>query len=223
MREYYDLQLEELNNRMIEMSALVESSVSNGTKALLEGGEDKIKQVEKSEALINRKEKDIESLCVRLIMHNQPVAGDLRFISAVLKMVTDLERIGDYADDIAEIAAYREAGRLSVEIGGFSALAEATVDMVNKGIVAFVNRDINLAKKVIDMGDKVDTLFVEIRERLADGVKSGEYSSEPALDLVLVDKYFERIGDHAVNIAEWVIYSLTGELEEPDCNGGDML
>lgn len=216
MREYYDAQLKDLNNQIIEMGSLVEKSVAYSAKSLVEADIEKINKVAIYESAINRKEKEIESLCVNLIMHNQPVAKDLRFISAVLKMVTDLERIGDHAEDIAEIARFVNSQEHQLDKKVFSEIAKTAVDMVNLGVDAFVKRDLDLAQKVAEMDNTVDRLFVEIRERLVAGLKSGEYESAPALDLFLATKYFERIGDHAVNIAEWVIYSLTGKLENLD-------
>ena len=216
MREYYDAQLKDLNNQIIEMGSLVEKSVAYSAKSLVEADIEKINKVSNYESAINRKEKEIESLCVNLIMHNQPVAKDLRFISAVLKMVTDLERIGDHAEDIAEIARFVNSQEHQLDKKVFSEIAKTAVDMVNLGVDAFVKRDLDLAQKVAEMDNTVDRLFVEIRERLVAGLKSGEYESAPALDLFLATKYFERIGDHAVNIAEWVIYSLTGKLENLD-------
>lgn len=216
MREYYDAQLKDLNNQIIEMGSLLEKSVAYSAKSLVEADIEKINKVANYESAINRKEKEIESLCVNLIMHNQPVAKDLRFISAVLKMVTDLERIGDHAEDIAEIARFVNSQEHQLDKKVFSEIAKTAVDMVNLGVDAFVKRDLDLAQKVAEMDNTVDRLFVEIRERLVAGLKSGEYESAPALDLFLATKYFERIGDHAVNIAEWVIYSLTGKLENLD-------
>lgn len=219
MREYYDLQLNDLNNRIVEMGGLVEKSVAYSAMTLVESDIEKIKKVSEYERAINRKEKEIESLCVNLIMHNQPVAKDLRFISAVLKLVTDLERIGDHAEDIAEIARFISSQTPQLDKKVFSEIAKTAVDMVNIGVDAFVKRDLHLAQKVAEMDNTVDRLFVEIREKLVSGLKSGEYESAPVLDLFLATKYFERIGDHAVNIAEWVIYSLTGRLENLDDYG----
>lgn len=219
MREYYDLQLKDLNNQIIEMGGLVEKSVAYSAMTLVESDIEKIKKVSEYENAINRKEKDIESLCVNLIMHNQPVAKDLRFISAVLKLVTDLERIGDHAEDIAEIARFISSQESQLDKSVFSEIAKTAVDMVNIGVDAFVKRDLRLAQKVAEMDNTVDRLFVEIRDRLVSGLKSGEYDSAPALDSFLATKYFERIGDHAVNIAEWVVYSLTGKLENLDDYG----
>ena len=221
MREYYDLQLNDLNNQIVEMGGLVEKSVAYSAMALVESDIEKIKKVSEYERAINRKEKEIESLCVNLIMHNQPVAKDLRFISAVLKLVTDLERIGDHAEDIAEIARFISSQEPQLDKSVFSEIAKTAVDMVNIGVDAFVKRDLRLAQKVAEMDNTVDRLFVEIREKLVSGLKSGEYESAPALDLFLATKYFERIGDHAVNIAEWVIYSLTGKLENLDDYGNE--
>ena len=216
MREYYDLQLNDLNNQIVEMGGLVEKSVAYSAMTLVESDIEKIKKVSEYERAINRKEKEIESLCVNLIMHNQPVAKDLRFISAVLKLVTDLERIGDHAEDIAEIARFISSQEPQLDKSVFSEIAKTAVDMVNIGVDAFVKRDLRLAQKVAEMDNTVDRLFVEIREKLVSGLKSGEYESAPALDLFLATKYFERIGDHATNIAEWVIFSVTGVHKEED-------
>lgn len=221
MREYYDLQLNELNNQIIEMGSLVEKSVAYSTKALVECEIEKLEKLPKYEKAVNKKEKEIEGLCVNLIMHNQPVAKDLRFISAVLKMVTDIERIGDLAEDIAEIAKLVAAADYKVKADSFSKIANTAVKMVNLGIDAFVARDLELAQKVAEMDNIVDQLFIEVREKLVSGLKTGGFPSEPALDLFLAVKYYERIGDHAVNIAEWVAYSLTGKIENYDDFGID--
>ncbi|MCQ4022205.1 MULTISPECIES: phosphate signaling complex protein PhoU [unclassified Ruminococcus] len=219
MREYYDIQLNDLNNQIIEMGSLVEKSVAYSAMALVKSDIDRINKVSEYESAINRKEKDIESLCVNLIMHNQPVAKDLRFISAALKLVTDLERIGDHAEDIAEISKFVDSQNCHLDKTVFSEIADTAVNMVNLGVDAFIKRDLDLAQKVAEMDNTVDQLFIEIRQKLVSGLKSGEYDSAPALDLFLATKYFERIGDHAVNIAEWVVYSLTGKLENLDDYG----
>lgn len=216
MREYYDIQLNDLNNQIIEMGAMVEKSVAYSTLALVESDVERIKKVDKYEIAINAKEKDIQSLCVRLIMHNQPVAKDLRFISAVLKMITDLERIGDHAQDIAELAKLINVESFTQTTADISKMANTAAEMVNIGVDAFVKRDLELAQKVAEMDNIVDALFVKVRDELIEGIKSGEYDSAAAIDLFLATKYYERIGDHAVNVAEWVIYSLTGKMENLD-------
>lgn len=216
MREYYDIQLNDLNNQIIEMGAMVEKSVAYSTLALVESDVERIKKVDKYEIAINAKEKDIQSLCVRLIMHNQPVAKDLRFISAVLKMITDLERIGDHAQDIAELAKLIKVESFTQTTADISKMANTAAEMVNIGVDAFVKRDLELAQKVAEMDNIVDALFVKVRDELIEGIKSGEYDSAAAIDLFLATKYYERIGDHAVNVAEWVIYSLTGKMENLD-------
>ena len=210
MRSRFDEQLNTLNTEMIEMGALCEESIALASKALTTGDVSLAERVSSLSADIDQKERDIESLCMKLLLQQQPVARDLRQISAALKMITDMERIGDQAEDIAEIITYLE-GRTAEETVHIRDMAAETISMVTDSVDAYVKNDIDLAMLVIAHDDKVDEYFDKVKSRLikmiADNPENGEY----ALDLLMIAKYFERIGDHATNIAEWVIFSVTGQ------------
>ena len=210
MRSRFDEQLNILNTEMIEMGALCEESIALASKALTTGDVSLAERVSELSADIDQKERDIESRCMKLLLQQQPVARDLRQISAALKMITDMERIGDQAEDIAEIITYLE-GRTAEETVHIRDMAAETISMVTDSVDAYVKNDIELAKTVIVHDDKVDEYFDRIKgsliKMIADNPENGEY----ALDLLMIAKYFERIGDHATNIAEWVIFSVTGE------------
>ena len=209
MRNKFDEQLELLNKKMIEMGALCENLIALSTKALLEGDIETAKQVEPIGREVDHMEKEIESICLKLLLQQQPVAKDLRQISAALKMITDMERIGDQAEDIAEIIKHLN-GRTGEECHHIRLMAEAIIKMVTDSVDAYVNRDLSLAKAVAAYDDVVDDCFTLVKNTLikmiADNPSDGEY----ALDLLMIAKYFERIGDHAVNIGEWVEFSVTG-------------
>ena len=213
MRSRFDEQLMLLNKEMIEMGALCEDAIELVTKALETNNRSVYKEVRPISLEIDQKERDIEARCMKLLLQQQPVARDLRQISAALKMITDMERIGDQAEDIAEIIGYLNGENLnsSVPVGE---MAQATIKMVTESVDAYVNKDVALAEKVLKEDDVIDNYFVDSKKRLikivADTPEKGEY----ALDLLMIAKYFERIGDHATNIAEWVIFSVTGVHEE---------
>ena len=154
-------------------------------------------------------ERDIETLCLKLLLRQQPVAGDLRQISAALKMITDMERIGDQAEDIAEIIAFLN-GRSGAECGDIDKMAKAATKMVTNSIEAFVKRDVELAKEVIAQDDIVDDYFNRVKQDLIERISSDPSDGEFALDLLMIAKYFERIGEHATNIAQWGMFSVTG-------------
>ena len=179
------------------------------SQALTEGDASLARRVAPLDRDIDRKERDIENLCLRLLLHQQPVAGDLRRISAALKMITDMERIGDQADDIAEIILSR-GDRLLTADGTLRAMARAAIRMVSESVDAYVRQDVALAERVIASDDEVDEDFERIKRRLIDGISSGAEDGESVLDLVMIAKYYERIADHATNIAEWVEFSVTG-------------
>lgn len=211
MRNKFDEQLELLNSELTKMGALVESAIALAVKAL---ENQDIKLAEKAIAFdseVDQKEKDIERLCLKLLLQQQPVARDLRQISSALKMITDMERIGDQAADISEITITGQTGYYVAEIANIPEMAEATIHMVNDSVDAFVHKDIALAYKVIRDDDKVDTLFDQIKKDLVQLLRNNEASESAAMDLLMVAKYFERIGDHATNIAEWVAFSITGK------------
>ncbi len=210
MRNRFDRQMEELHTELIEMGALCENMIGESYQALMSGDTEVAAKVINQDAAIDLKERDIESLCLKLLLQQQPVASDLRKVSAALKMITDMERIGDQAADIAEIV--RTAGDLkapsqTVQIGE---MAKAATKMVTDSIDAYVKQDLAIAQQVIADDDNVDRLFDLIRDELAHGIGKGVASVEQTMDILMIAKYFERIGDHATNIAEWVEFSITG-------------
>ncbi len=215
MRSRFDEQLALLNRKMIEMGAECESIIALVTKALLDGDTARAEKARGQGHRIDQLEREIESICLKLLLQQQPVASDLRVISAALKMITDMERIGDQAEDIAEIIVFLN-GRTGDECSGIRAMAEATIKMVTDSVDAYVRKDLALSRAVCAYDDVVDRDFSEIKKTLiamiADNTADGEY----ALDLLMIAKYFERIGDHAVNIAEWVEFSVTGVHKESD-------
>ena len=208
MRRQCDQQLALLNRELIEMGALCEEVISGAAKALLDGDSGLRETVLAAERDINQKERDIESLCMKLLLQQQPVARDLRTISSALKMISDMERIGDQAADIAEIT--RDIADNSIkDLVPIGDMARATIKMVTDSVDSFVRKDLGLAEAVISSDDVVDDLFLQVREELIRRIGMGD-SGEVCIDLLMIAKYLERIGDHAVNIAEWVEYSLTG-------------
>ena len=209
MRSKFDEQLELLNIEMIEMGALCENAIASAAKALLEKDMALSDNAIAIDREIDEKERLIENLCLRLLLQQQPVARDLRQVSSALKMITDMERIGDQAADIAEIVKREDAYGKSDSIH-IADMARAAIKMVTDSIDAFVHRDLALALKVMDDDDTVDGLFNQIKGELIRLLKIEPTQSEYAVDLLMIAKYLERIGDHAVNIAEWVEYSLTG-------------
>lgn len=211
MRSNFDKELDLLNNELIKMGSMVEVSIRNAVKALIDQDAQLAKDVIARDIEINNMEKEIEAKCLRLILKQQPVAGDLRMISSILKMITDLERIGDQAQDIAEISLEFSEEKYIKELTDIPQMADATIHMVKKSIDAFVRRDVDLAHEVIKFDDEVDELFDIIKEELIILIKEDAKNGEQAINLLMVSKYFERIGDHAENIAEWIVYSITGD------------
>lgn len=210
MRSRFDEQLILLNKEMISMGALCEEAIARCAKALLAGDAEMAAKIIPLEDEIDRKERKIESMCLTLLLQQQPVARDLRQISAALKMITDMERIGDQAADIAEITGFLE-GRTDDGFGHIAEMARATIKMVTESVDAFVHQDKALAESVVGHDDVVDALFCEVKKALINMIAADPDSGSLALDLLMIAKYFERIGDHAVNIAEWVVFSITGE------------
>ncbi|MGI6006747.1 MAG: phosphate signaling complex protein PhoU [Ruminococcus sp.] len=210
MRNYFDMQMKNLHQELKEMGGLCQLTISKTYQLLNKGDRDVIKSIVAQEDQINQKERDIESLCMKLLLRQQPVASDLRKISAALKMITDMERIGDQALDIAEIV---EMGKIlevkDTELLG--KMAEVTMDMVSRSVEAYVAQDLQRAQDVIDSDDLVDNLFVEIRKKLIDSIEDNNMDEEQILDYLMIAKYYERIGDHATNIAEWVEFSILGK------------
>jgi len=209
MRRHYDEQLAQLNTELITMGALCEEAISAAVKYLIENDEALKEKVFEADSQIDQKERDIESLCMKLILQQQPVATDLRVISSALKMISDMERIGDQASDIAEIVCFVNRSSIGSKVH-IADMARATINMVTDSVESFVKKDINLANGVIRHDDTVDDLFIKIKNELISGIKEGVGDAEGLIDLLMIAKYFERIGDHAENIAEWVIYSITG-------------
>ena len=208
MRSRFDEQLALLNKEMIEMGALCEEVIALASRALTEADPELAKKVGPLDAEIDQKERNIESLCLKLLLQQQPVASDLRLISSVLKMITDIERIGDQASDIAEIVTC-----LSGACGHnahIDQMAQATIKMVTDSLDAFVRRDLTLAWSVIEYDDVVDRLFDECKQDLIAEIAQSPADGERVLDVLMIAKYLERIGDHATNIAEWVEFSITG-------------
>ncbi|MBQ7889057.1 MAG: phosphate signaling complex protein PhoU [Erysipelotrichaceae bacterium] len=209
MRNRFDEQLFELNRELIEMGAMCEEVIGLAMNALKTGDIKLAKTVKEQGSSIDQIERDIESRCMKLLLHQQPVAKDLRLISAALKMITDMERIGDQAEDIAEIV---------VSLNGSAAYDHSLIDqmgfevirMVTNSVDAFVKKDVDLAQKVIEQDDAVDTYFLNAKRSIMGMISEKSADGETALDLLMISKYLERIGDHATNIAEWVIYSVTG-------------
>ena len=213
MRSRFDEQLYELNRELIEMGAMCEEAIASAAKALSTGNMELAAKVRANGAAIDQMERDIETRCMRLLLHQQPVARDLRLISAALKMITDMERIGDQAEDIAEIITFLN-GRTMNGIEHIEDMARETIKMVTESVDAFVKKDVALAEQVIAHDDVVDTLFSEVKCAIIKLIAETPVDGEFALDLLMISKYFERIGDHATNIAEWVIYSVTGTHKE---------
>ena len=210
MRSRFDRQLSLLNRKMTEMGGESESIIASAVKALLAGSAEDARRAREQGHRIDQLEREIESICLKLLLQQQPVARDLREISAVLKMITDMERIGDQAEDIAEIITTL-GGRTGAECSDIRVMAEATIKMVTDSVDAYVRQDLPLAQAVEAYDDVVDDAFCRVKNTLIAMIAQNTAEGEYALDLLVIAKYFERIGDHAVNIAEWVEFSVTGE------------
>lgn len=208
MRSHFDEQLEQLNVELINMGSMCEDVISRACRTLM-GEKDLAEQVHLGEREIDQKEREIEALCMRLLLTQHPVAGDLRLISSALKMISDMERIGDQASDIAEIAGFLEPRQVESNLH-ISDMAKATIHMVVKSVDSFVKKDLVIAREVIAYDDEVDQLFAKVKTELIDLISVDKANGEFCMDLLMVAKYFERIGDHATNIAEWVEFSITG-------------
>ena len=213
MRNRFDEQLNNLNNELITMGALCEEAISSAVKLLIDNDVKMKENVLETDKQIDQKERDIETLCMKLLMQQQPVASDLRTISSALKMISDMERIGDQASDIAEIAEYANGCGMQSEIH-IADMARATIQMVTDSIDSFVKKDVTLAHTVIEHDNTVDDLFDKVKGELISAIENKAANAEALIDLLMIAKYFERIGDHAENIAEWVIYSITGKHAE---------
>lgn len=213
MRNRFDEQLFELNREIIEMGAMCEEAIASASQALTAGDTELAEKVRANGSAIDQMERDIENRCMKLLLHQQPVARDLRLISAALKMITDMERIGDQAEDIAEIVTLLN-GHTMEGMELIAEMAGETIEMVTASVDAFVEKDVNLANKVIARDDVVDDYFSRVKYGIISLIAENSSEGEFALDLLMIAKYLERIGDHATNIAEWVIYSVTGAHQE---------
>ena len=214
MRNRFDRQLEELHVELIEMGSMCEDVIRKTSKLLQSGDAKVAKEIRKEDSNIDEQERLVESLCLKLLLQQQPVAKDLRKVSAALKMITDMERIGDQASDIAEISETTDFSVPTNDVK-LAKMAETTIAMVTESIDAYVKQDLELVREVIARDDEVDDLFLEVRQEIADDmVEAGDPMS--SLDLLMIAKYFERIGDHATNIAEWVEFSITGTHKDAD-------
>ena len=214
MRNRFDRQLEELHVELIEMGSMCEDVIRKTSKLLQSGDAKVAKEIRKEDSNIDEKERLVESICLKLLLQQQPVAKDLRKVSAALKMITDMERIGDQASDIAEIIETTDFSVPTNDVK-LAKMAETTIAMVTESIDAYVKQDLELVREVIARDDEVDDLFLEVRQEIADDmVEAGDPMS--SLDLLMIAKYFERIGDHATNIAEWVEFSITGTHKDAD-------
>lgn len=211
MRNRFDLQLKQLNDDVIEMGNMIERAIEMAVYALMTHDTEKARQAISYDMDIDHMERDIESLCMKLLLQQQPVARDLRQISSALKMITDMERIGDQAADIADLSL--QLGDVSYvgNLDLIQKMANETMVMVVRGTEAFVTKNLDVAHEVIENDDVVDDLFNQVKTCLVTLIQNNHEKSFEAADLLMVAKYFERIGDHATNIAEWVIYSITGK------------
>ena len=209
MRNKFDSQLENLNLELITMGALCEDAISASVKGLLDDDDALCEKAVAAEDEINRKERDIETVCMKLLLEQQPVARDLRVISSALKMISDMERIGDQAYDIAEIAKFIKDSNVKSRVH-IKDMAAAATKMVTDSVESFVKKDVELARAVVEYYDKVDSLLNCVNDELVQLITDDRANGEFCIDLLMIAKYLERIGDHAVNIAEWVEYSITG-------------
>lgn len=214
MRNRFDRQLCQLNDELIEMGGMIEKAIEETIKALVTQDVELADKVIKMDDDIDGQEREIENLCLKLLLQQQPVARDLRQISSALKMITDMERIGDHATDIAEITIELHEQPYIKKLDHIQQMAKETMVMLVESIEAFVNKDIDKARKVIARDDVVDDLFVSVKKELIDMIHEDVDYGAQAADLLMVAKYMERIGDHATNISEWVIFSITGSHDE---------
>ena len=215
MRARFDRQLDELNEQMTRMGMLCETAIERSSEALLNHDISMAESVRKLQEQIGEMHRDIENRCFRLLMQQQPVARDLRTISSALKMVTDMGRIGVQSGEIAEIVTMDAIRSVDPELP-IRDMAQSTIRMVTRSLDAFVRKDGDMARKVINDDDEVDRYFNQVKTKLIEEIRTTEEDGAMVLDLLMIAKYLERIGDHAVNIAEWVAYSVTGEMEGLD-------
>ena len=210
-RTNFKKQLEQLNDQMITMGSMIENAIETAIAALVSQDTERAEEAIAYDMEIDAQERKIEQLCYQLLLMQQPVAGDLRLVSATMKMITDMERIGDHASDISELTLLMAGKPYLREITDIEQMAKETTVMVTNSVDAYVKRDLKLAQEVISRDDLVDDLFNKVKSEIIGEIRTGLDDGEQTTDLLMAAKYFERIGDHATNIAEWVIFSLTGE------------
>lgn len=212
MRDNYLKKLEQMQKELLEMGMLCEEAIQKTYRLLVseQEREELVKAIDVLEREIDAKERRIEADCIQLFLQQQPVASDLRLISSALKMITDLERIGDHATDIAEIL---ETGSIKVPVKDIdlAKMAEIAMDMINRSVESYVQKDLEMAREVINRDDVLDELFINVRKEIIRCSAEGIYTNDQTLDLLMIAKYYERLGDHATNVAEWVEFSLTGK------------
>lgn len=211
MRSRFDKELSELNNELVNMGTLIEQAIQNSVDALVNQNVEEARKAVDYDTEIDKKEKDIENICYKLLLHQQPVAGDLRLITAALKMISDMERIGDQAADISELTIVMAQKPYIKNLEHIRSMAKETMLMVIDSLQAFIDKDLDKAHSVIDHDDVVDDLFCTVKGEIINIIHKNPEDGDQATDLLMVAKYFERIGDHATNIAEWVIFSITGQ------------
>ena len=211
MRSRFDKELAQLNSELINMGTLIEQAIQNAVEALVNQNIEQAHKAVEFDIDVDQKVKDIENIGYKLLLHQQPVAGDLRLITAALKMISDMERIGDQAADISELTIAMSQKPYIKNLEHIRSMARETMIMVIDSLQAFVDRDLEKAHAVIDHDDVVDDLFMTVKNEIIQIIHNRPDDGDQATDLLMVAKYFERIGDHATNIAEWVIFSITGE------------
>ena len=214
MRDKYMKQLENLNNNMIEMGAMIEKSIENAISALVRQDVETAKKAIEYDAEIDEMEKNIENMCMKILLSQQPVASDLRTVSSALKMVTDMERIGDHAADISELTILMAKESYIKHLEHIQLMAEISMTMLSESLDAYVEKDLKKAEAVIKRDDEVDDLFDKVKNELINIIHENVNDGEQAANLLMAAKYMDRIGDHATNISEWVIFSITGKHEE---------
>lgn len=209
MREHYNKQLRELNEELENLGKLCDDALSGAIKALQEGDKELARKIYKADFVVDQKEREIENLCLNIILHQQPIASDLRLVSSALKLITDMERIGDQSSDIAEIVMnldYKEQPHFKL----IEKMAKASRSMVQDAVTSFINQDIELARNVIDRDDEVDEYLVQARDLMVSLITEQGHTPQTIVDLIMIAKYLERIADHATNVANWAIFQLVG-------------
>ena len=214
MRTKFDEQLNQLNQELMHMGTMIEEQIQKAVVAFMKQDTELARIIMDNDTDVDREEKKIENICFNLLMQQQPVARDLRVISAAMKMVTDMERIGDHAADISEMTIMMQSTSYPSQLEDIKKMASETGQMLMKSIQAYVDKDMEAAKAIIKNDDVIDELFLEVKKDLIAMIHANADCGEQATDLLMVAKYFERIGDHATNIAEWVIFALDDKNRE---------